>query len=283
MWSRLAAMMMPSRAGVSPVSIQLATCRQEICPCRWNPRERTVMRTPAALEVQVLGRARIRKAFPSPASASVVGCFPRGEEAGQLLAGHVVQGDREVAVRGRGLRWLGVIVVSRPGVRGTGGGPGVLPARSGRAGRGRVWRRGGWLVFFRAGARVRTVRVRVVLPGGSGGSELGRVRRSGLGVCCGAAAFAAGRPAPAGGQDRTVLVAAGGTPWRGCRPGWRAVLRRVVEQGLLDRACSHGRRGGRGPARRARAAARPRSRPRRRRRPRSGAGWPACPPPRWER
>ena len=46
MWSRLAAMMMPSRAGVSPVSIQLATCRQEICPCRRNPRERTVMRTP---------------------------------------------------------------------------------------------------------------------------------------------------------------------------------------------------------------------------------------------
>ena len=46
MWSWLAAMMMPSRAGVSPVSIQLATCRQEICPCRWNRPERTVMRTP---------------------------------------------------------------------------------------------------------------------------------------------------------------------------------------------------------------------------------------------
>ena len=47
MWRPLAAVMMPSRAGVSPVSIQLATCRQEICPCRWNRRERTVMRTPA--------------------------------------------------------------------------------------------------------------------------------------------------------------------------------------------------------------------------------------------
>jgi hypothetical protein len=64
----------------------------------------------------------------------------------------------------------GVIIVSGTGVRGTGGGPGVLPARSGRAGRGRIWQRGGWLVFFRAGARVRTIRRRVVLPSGSGGS-----------------------------------------------------------------------------------------------------------------
>ena len=111
-----------------------------------------------------------------------------------------MQGDREVAVGGGGLRWLGGIVVSRPGVPGTGGGPGVLPARSGHAGRGRVWRRGGWLVFFRAGARVRTVRVRVVLPGGNGGS---------------------------GGW--AVLGFGGAVTWR--------VLRRVVEQGLLDKAC----------------------------------------------
>ena len=199
---------------------------------------------PAALEVQVLGRARIRKAFPSPASASVGGCFPGGEEAGQLLAGHVVQGDREVAVRGRGLRWLGVIVVSRPGVRGTGGGPGVLPARSGRAGRGRVWRRGGWLVFFRAGARVRTVRVRVVLPGGSGGSGgwlcWGRRRGDRAGPADG--------PLPAGRLPSLPDVRRGGGRTGRCWSrragrrgagavlGWRAVLRRVVEQGLLDRA-----------------------------------------------
>ena len=248
---------------------------------------------PAALEVQVLGRARIRQAFPSPASASVGGCFPGGEEAGQLLAGHVVQGDREVAVRGRGLRWLGVIVVSRTG-GGPGGGPGVLPARSGRAGRGRVWRRGGWLVFFRAGARVRTVRVRVVLPRGSGGSGdsavlgsvgavTGRVLLTGrLGLRGGCLRC---RTSGAGGGGRTgrCWSRRAGRRGAGAVLGGRAVLRRVVEQGLLDRARVTVDVAGAGPARRARAAARPRSRPSRRRRPRSGAGRPACLPPRWER
>ena len=194
---------------------------------------------PAALEVQVLGRARIRQAFPSPASASVGGCFPRGEEAGQLLAGHVVQGDREVAVRGRCLRWLGVIVVSRTGVRGTGG-PGVLPARSGRAGRGRLaaGRLAGLLPGWCAGqdgprpggAPRRERRVRRLGCGSGGGDRAGPA-----GAACGAAAFAAGRPAR-GGRTGRCWSRRAGRRGAGAVLGLRAVLRRVVEQGLLDRA-----------------------------------------------
>ena len=160
---------------------------------------------PAGLEVQVLGRARIRQAVASPSSASVAGCFPRGEEAGEVLAGHMVQGDREIAVRGRCLRSFGIIVVSRTGVRGTGGGPGVLPARSGRAGRGRCLARGGWLVFFRAGARVRT--------SASGGAPRRR------------------RQVPDGCRARRAGCRGAGAVLR-----LRAVLWRVVEQGLLDGA-----------------------------------------------
>ena len=247
---------------------------------------------PAALEVQVLGRARIRQAFPSPASASVGGCFPRGEEAGQLLAGHVVQGDREVAVRGRCLRWFGVIVVSRAGVRGTGGGPGVLPARSGRAGRGRVWWRAGWsssgLVRWsgRSASGWCSPRERRVRRLGCAG-----VRRRGDragpadgGRCLRGAAFAAGRPAPAGaggpdgagrgGRDAVARVpswvgvlSCGGSSNRVCWTG----LRVAVDVAGVVQLGGRGRRRGldRGPGGVDGLA--------------SGAGWPACLPPRWER
>ena len=74
----LAPMMMPSRAGVSPVSIQLATWRQEICPCRRNRRELTVMRTPAWSKFSIWAapasgrplRRSVRLPWPS-------GVFPR--------------------------------------------------------------------------------------------------------------------------------------------------------------------------------------------------------------
>ena len=159
----------------------------------------------------------------------------------------MVQGDREVAVGGRGLRWSGVIVVSRAGGCGTGGGPGVLPGRSGRAGRGPVCGRGGWLVVFGAGALAGTVRVRMVLPGGSGGSGGWAVPGSGGAVT--GRVLLAGRLCWRGGCLRCRVSGAG----RGGRAGrcrarragrrgagavlrGRAVLRRVVEQGLLDGA-----------------------------------------------
>ena len=228
---------------------------------------------PAAVEVQVLGRARIRQAVASPASASVaVGCFPQGEEAGQLLAGHVVQGDREVAVGGRCLRWFGVIVVSRAGGRGTGGGPGVLPGRSGRAGRGRVC---GVAAGWSSSGLVRWSG-RSASGWCSPAAAAGTV--AGLGASCRVAAPLRGgclrcRASGAGGGGGTGRCRArrAGRRGAGAVLRVRAVLRRVVEQGLLDGAGSRGSRGGRGPARRARAAARPRSRPRRRRRPRSAA------------
>ena len=198
-----------------------------------------------------------------------------------------MQGDREVAVRGRCLRWFGVIVVGRAGgCAGPAAVPGFclrVPAARGGAASGR---RGGWLVFFRAGALVRTVRVRMVLPGGSGGSGGWAVLGSGGAVT--GRVLLTGRLCLRGGCLRCRTSGAGGGGRTGrCRArragrrGAGAVLRVACcpaagrRTGSAGRGSCRGRRGGRGPARRARAAARPRSRPRRRRRPRVRR-WPAC-------
>ena len=214
------------------------------------------------------------------------GCFPHGEEAGAapgrtcgagrsrgrcswpvsaVVRGHRREQDRRARDRRRS---RGSACAFRP----RGARPRLMAGRL--AG------------LLRAGARVRTVRVRVVLPGGSGGSGgwavlgsgggvTGRVLRTGW-LCLRGGCLRC-RTSGAGGGGRT------GRCWsrRAGRRGAGAVLRLACcpaagrRTGSAGRGSCRGRRGGRGPARRARAAARPRSRPRRRRRPRS-ARWMAC-------
>ena len=207
----------------------------------------------AGREVQVLGRAGIRQAVASPASASVLGrCLPRGEEAGQLVAGHVVQRDRQVAVRGRCLRWFRVIVVRRRGVRGTGRGRGIAGGCCGCAGR-----RGG-LVFFWAGALVRTDprpdgapgrerRVQRLGRAGAGGEVTGRGLLAGwLSLRGGCVATA--RPAPSG-TPRPDDAGRGGRDAVARAAVLRAVLLAGRRTGSAGRGSCRGRRGGRGPAR----------------------------------
>src|ERR1017187_7660604 len=92
--------------------------------------------------------------------------------------------------------------------------------------------------MFRAGALVRMVRLLVVLPRLSGGygGRAGSVLRGGrllLRGCC-----LRGRASVAGGGGRTGLCRArrAGRRGAGAVLGVRAVLREVVEQGLLDGA-----------------------------------------------
>ena len=244
---------------------------------------------PAAVEVQHLGRACIRQALALAGQASVaVRCFPQGEEAGQLLAGHGVQGDREVAVGGRRLRWFGVIGMGRASGCGTaavaGFCSGVPDARAGAAPDGlAAWSFAAVSCSGRSApgcccpAGPADGVCRVPVPGRAGGSCRAILRwRGACGGCRAAGACGDGVP----GRCRARLARGGGA---GAVLRGRAVLLRVIEQAAGDGAgvavdvAGVLQVGGRW------RRCRPRSRPRRRQRPRSAARQPACLRPRRER